>query len=239
MSTRFAHVVKAGRTHLMDATPVTLGQEADAWAGMLAGALARSRADIDALGELPLGGTAVGTGINASAVVRAGRHRLAGRRDRAAAAPERQPDGAAGRAGRAVGRLGRAARHRRRPHQDRQRHPAAGQRAVRRARRAAAARAAGRLVDHAGQGQPGAVRGGQPGRGARVRQRPHRRLRRVAGHPRAQHVPAGDGRRPVRVGHAARQRVPAVRASDASPASRPTRSAAASTPRSRARWPPR
>jgi fumarate hydratase, class II len=66
MSTRFAHVVKAGRTHLMDATPVTLGQEADAWAGMLAGALARSRADIESLGELPLGGTAVGTGINAS-----------------------------------------------------------------------------------------------------------------------------------------------------------------------------
>jgi fumarate hydratase class II len=69
MSTRFAHVVKAGRTHLMDATPVTLGQEADAWAGLLAGALARSRADIEALGELPLGGTAVGTGINASTTV--------------------------------------------------------------------------------------------------------------------------------------------------------------------------
>jgi fumarate hydratase class II len=65
MSVRFARVVKAGRTHLMDATPVTLGQEADAWAGLLAGALARSRADVDALGEVPLGGTAVGTGINA------------------------------------------------------------------------------------------------------------------------------------------------------------------------------
>ena len=62
---RFALVVKAGRTHLMDATPVTLGQEADAWAGMLDGALARSRADVAVLGELPLGGTAVGTGINA------------------------------------------------------------------------------------------------------------------------------------------------------------------------------
>jgi fumarate hydratase class II len=60
-------VVKAGRTHLMDATPVTLGQEADAWAGMLDGALARSRADVEVLGELPLGGTAVGTGINAPA----------------------------------------------------------------------------------------------------------------------------------------------------------------------------
>ena len=57
--------VKAGRTHLMDATPVTIGQEADAWAGLLDRALARSVADLGALGELPLGGTAVGTGINA------------------------------------------------------------------------------------------------------------------------------------------------------------------------------
>jgi fumarate hydratase, class II len=65
MADRFAKVVKSGRTHLMDATPVTLGQEADAWAGMLAGALARSKADLEVLGELPLGGTAVGTGINA------------------------------------------------------------------------------------------------------------------------------------------------------------------------------
>ena len=67
MARRFARVAKAGRTHLMDATPVTLGQEADAWAGLLAGALARSVADVEALGELPLGGTAVGTGINAPA----------------------------------------------------------------------------------------------------------------------------------------------------------------------------
>jgi fumarate hydratase, class II len=65
LAERFADVVKAGRTHLMDATPVTLGQEADAWAGLLARALARSEADVEALGELPLGGTAVGTGINA------------------------------------------------------------------------------------------------------------------------------------------------------------------------------
>src|SRR5262245_23674381 len=67
LATRTADVVKAGRTHLMDATPVTLGQEADAWAGMLDAALARSRADVEVLGELPLGGTAVGTGINAPA----------------------------------------------------------------------------------------------------------------------------------------------------------------------------
>jgi fumarate hydratase, class II len=65
LATRTADVVKAGRTHLMDATPVTVGQEADAWAGLLDAARARSRADVDVLGELPLGGTAVGTGINA------------------------------------------------------------------------------------------------------------------------------------------------------------------------------
>ena len=65
LSERFRHVVKAGRTHLMDATPVTLGQEAAAWAGLLERALVRSEADLVALGELPLGGTAVGTGLNA------------------------------------------------------------------------------------------------------------------------------------------------------------------------------
>ena len=65
MAERFARVVKSGRTHLMDATPVTVGQEAAAWAGLLAGALRRSVADVEVLGELPLGGTAVGTGINA------------------------------------------------------------------------------------------------------------------------------------------------------------------------------
>ena len=64
LSERTMGAVKAGRTHLMDATPVTVGQEADAWAGLLDRALARSVDDLAALGELPLGGTAVGTGIN-------------------------------------------------------------------------------------------------------------------------------------------------------------------------------
>jgi fumarate hydratase class II len=65
LSARTRLAVKAGRTHLMDATPVTIGQEADAWAGLIERALGRSVADLVALGELPLGGTAVGTGINA------------------------------------------------------------------------------------------------------------------------------------------------------------------------------
>ena len=86
------------------------------------------------LGELPLGGTAVGTGINAPPGVRRRGHRRARRRDRAAAAAERQPDGPAGRPGRAGRGVGRAARHRRRADEDRQRHPPAGQRTVGRAR---------------------------------------------------------------------------------------------------------
>ena len=64
LAARTIDVVKAGRTHLMDATPVTIGQEADAWAGLVRRALLRSQADLASLGELPLGGSAVGTGIN-------------------------------------------------------------------------------------------------------------------------------------------------------------------------------
>ncbi len=62
---RFAKVVKAGRTHLMDATPVTLGQELGGYATQLDQCVARLEATVLRLGELALGGTAVGTGINA------------------------------------------------------------------------------------------------------------------------------------------------------------------------------
>jgi fumarate hydratase class II len=61
----FAGVVKSGRTHLMDATPVTLGQEFGGYAAQVAGAADAIRAALPAVGELPLGGTAVGTGLNA------------------------------------------------------------------------------------------------------------------------------------------------------------------------------
>ena len=61
----FALVVKAGRTHLMDATPVTLGQEFGGYATALEHGMERLRAALPRLGELPLGGTAVGTGLNA------------------------------------------------------------------------------------------------------------------------------------------------------------------------------
>lgn len=60
----FAEVVKSGRTHLMDATPVTLGQEFNGYAQQISRGAARVRATLPRVAELPLGGTAVGTGIN-------------------------------------------------------------------------------------------------------------------------------------------------------------------------------
>jgi fumarate hydratase, class II len=60
----FAEVVKSGRTHLMDATPVTLGQEFDGYAAQMRLGVERLNASLPRLAELPLGGTAVGTGIN-------------------------------------------------------------------------------------------------------------------------------------------------------------------------------
>ncbi|WP_407077595.1 class II fumarate hydratase [Streptomyces sp. SCSIO 30461] len=60
----FAGVVKSGRTHLMDATPVTLGQEFGGYAAQIRYGVERLRASLPRLAELPLGGTAVGTGIN-------------------------------------------------------------------------------------------------------------------------------------------------------------------------------
>ena len=61
----FAHDVKSGRTHLMDATPVTLGQEFGGYAAQIEEGIARLHDTMPRLCALPLGGTAVGTGINA------------------------------------------------------------------------------------------------------------------------------------------------------------------------------
>ena len=60
----FDQVVKSGRTHLMDATPVTLGQELGGYAAQVAYGVERLQAVLPRVAELPLGGTAVGTGIN-------------------------------------------------------------------------------------------------------------------------------------------------------------------------------
>ncbi|MBK5305958.1 MAG: class II fumarate hydratase [Frankiaceae bacterium] len=66
-ATELAGVVKSGRTHLMDATPVTLGQEFGGYAAQVRYGIERLQSSLPRLAELPLGGTAVGTGINTPA----------------------------------------------------------------------------------------------------------------------------------------------------------------------------
>jgi fumarate hydratase class II len=63
---QWADIVKIGRTHMQDATPITLGQEWSGYAGMLADDLERLRDALKSVYHLALGGTAVGTGINAA-----------------------------------------------------------------------------------------------------------------------------------------------------------------------------
>ena len=66
-SEEFADVVKSGRTHLMDATPIMLGQEFSGYAMQIRNGIKRIEGALPRLCELPLGGTAVGTGINTPA----------------------------------------------------------------------------------------------------------------------------------------------------------------------------
>ena len=63
-SAEFKDVVKSGRTHLMDATPITLGQEFSGYAATVRYGIERVNASLPRVAEVPLGGTAVGTGIN-------------------------------------------------------------------------------------------------------------------------------------------------------------------------------
>ncbi|GIP36450.1 class II fumarate hydratase [Paenibacillus sp. J2TS4] len=64
-SEQFQDIIKIGRTHLQDATPLTLGQEISGWCRMLDKTTAMIRSSAESLRELAIGGTAVGTGINA------------------------------------------------------------------------------------------------------------------------------------------------------------------------------
>lgn len=61
----FSDVVKIGRTHLQDATPITVGQEMSGWASLLDRDIVRLKEGLDGLYDLAIGGTAVGTGLNA------------------------------------------------------------------------------------------------------------------------------------------------------------------------------
>ncbi|WP_010119349.1 class II fumarate hydratase [Corynebacterium nuruki] len=66
-SAEWEHIVKSGRTHLMDAVPVTLGQEFGGYARQIEAGIERIEATLPRLGELAIGGTATGTGLNTSA----------------------------------------------------------------------------------------------------------------------------------------------------------------------------
>ncbi|SFR26965.1 fumarase, class II [Lentzea waywayandensis] len=66
-ASEWSDLVKSGRTHLMDAVPITLGQEAGAWAAQVRYSVERLQSSIPRLAELPIGGTAVGSGLNAPA----------------------------------------------------------------------------------------------------------------------------------------------------------------------------
>jgi fumarate hydratase, class II len=67
LSAEHTQTVKAGRTHLMDATPITFGQEVQGWAAQVGLGAERVRSALPRLCALPLGGTAVGTGVNVPA----------------------------------------------------------------------------------------------------------------------------------------------------------------------------
>lgn len=64
-SVQYEHIVKTGRTHLQDATPITLGQEISAWVAQIDFALDAIQATLPGIYDLAIGGTAVGTGLNA------------------------------------------------------------------------------------------------------------------------------------------------------------------------------
>ena len=187
-------VVKSGRTHLMDAVPVTLGQEFSGYARQVEAGIERVKATLPRLGELAIGGTAVGTGLNApdgfgekvvEVLVRADRARRiahGGQLFRGAGRPRR--------AGRGIRRT---AHDRGLADQDRQRHPVDGLGPADRSRRDSASGPAAGQLDHAGQGQPGDPRGGHAGGRAGGRQRRRDRVGWRERRVRAQRVHPDDG----------------------------------------------
>ena len=173
----FWGVVKTGRTHLQDATPIRLGQEFAGYAGQVEEAIRRAQAARDELLTVPLGGTAVGTGINAHPEYAA---RACARLSELTGLPVREAPNhfhAQATLDAVIAAHGGDPGDRARPVEDRVGRPADGDGPARRDRRAGAARDAAGLVDHARQGEPGDRRVADDGRGARRRQRRDGRLR--------------------------------------------------------------
>ena len=202
----YADVVKVGRTHLQDATPVTLGQEIGGWVAQLDYCLGVVRQAIPGLYELAIGGTAVGTGLNAhpqfgdlaarKMAEETGRPFVSAANKFAALAAHDALVTASASLRTLAGALMKIAND--------VRWLASGPRS-----------GIGEItipenepgsLDHAGQGQPDAVRGHDDGLRAGVRQRRRGRLRRLAGQLRAQRLQAGDGAQRAGVDPAARRR---------------------------------
>jgi fumarate hydratase, class II len=182
----FMDVVKTGRTHLMDAVPLTVGQEWSGWAYQIRDALARIQSSETGLFELAAGGTAVGTGLNAPANFG---------RDIATKIAEltgfpfvTAPNkfACAGLARRHRRGDGGGAGARSRADESRQRHALAGLRSALWSRRAVVAGERAGLLDHAGQGQPDSAGGDGHGVHPGNRRRQCRCLCRQPGEFRAQ-----------------------------------------------------
>ena len=207
----FAEVVKSGRTHLMDATPVTLGQEFGGYAAQIHYGIERIESTLPRVAELPLGGTAVGTGINTPPGFAASVISIIAEKTGLPLSEARNHFEAQGARDALVEAVRRAADHRGQPEQDRQRPPLDGFRPAGRPRRDQPARPAAGIVDHARQGQPRALRGDHDGLRAGDRQRRGRGLRRRVGQLRAERDAAGDGAEPAGVDPPAGQRQPVAR----------------------------
>ena len=201
----FRDIVKSGRTHLMDATPVTLGQEFGGYAAQVRYGIERIDASLPRVTEVPQGGTAVGTGINTPAGFSARVVELLAEQTGLPITEARNHfEAQANRDGlvEVSGQLRTIAYGFMKINNDLRwmgSGPNTGLGELQHPRPAAG------LVDHAGQGQPRHLRGSHPGRRPGHRQRHHRvalldqrRLRTQRGNP-------GHGREPARIGSPARQ----------------------------------
>ena len=197
-SAQFAEVVKAGRTHLMDAVPVTLGQEFGGYAAQISLGTARVEDALPRLGQIPLGGTATGTGLNTHPdFARRVRALLAESSGLPIAAPLDHFEAQANRDAliETSGALKVVAASLTKIAND-LRWMGSGPRAGLGERPAGAAEG---LLDHARQGQPRDLRGRHAGRGAGHRQRHRDHDRRHVGCVRAQRLHPAHGAQPARV----------------------------------------
>ena len=220
---QFADVVKAGRTHLMDAVPVTLGQEFGGYAAQVRLGVQRVEATLRRVGQIPLGGTATGTGLNTHPEFAAKvREKLAADTGLEISAPL-DPFEAQGNRDALVELSGALKVYAVSLNKIANDLALMGSGPARRPRRAAPAGAAEGLLDHARQGQPGDPGGRDPGRRPGDRQRRGDHRRRQPGPVRAQRAGAADRPQPARLDQAARLRLAPARREMRRRASRPTR----------------